>query len=91
MSYYEAELVGTFFNRKLDADNHKLVFFLSDYWGRGKGLGHRLGFYIASSDIQERLIQEFGYLRCPCCQWATTNLDNHPWCQAEIEFKINND
>jgi len=84
MRYVIAGLVQKYFNKKLDDGHQELVFGLSSYWGSLQGLGKRPGFYVASAEIQERLIHEFGYHRCPSCLWATTR-PHTGWCTEQQE------
>lgn len=73
------ERVLDYLNKKLDQGHHEYVHKFSSYWGE-KGHIKIFGpLYDASWRIQERLINEFGYYRCPSCQWAVDrlDLDNH--------------
>lgn len=76
--------VRDYLDKKLDKGYHELVYGLSCYWGSLHGLGRWNSFYDAAWFVQERLIQEFHYLECPYCRWATHRLDNHVWCQAKL-------
>lgn len=85
MKEHISKKVRTFLNKKLEEGQDELVYGLSSYWGKRRGLGRWKPFYDASWFVQERLIQEFNYQECPCCHWATHHLDNHSWCQAQIK------
>lgn len=81
-------IVHKHLDRKLDAGHHELVFGLSQYWGANNGLGKLRGFSWASADVQDRLVSEFGYKRCPYCTWAKSGVVSHEYCDEQILEKF---
>ena len=82
-------LFQAYLEEKLDNKQHELVYGLSHYWGSGKGWGRFIPVQNAAASVQDRLIESFGYSRCPSCTWSTHSVPHHfiesDWCREEDE------
>lgn len=85
-----SRLLRIFFRKylvwELGKGNHQLVYHLAQVWERKdqRVLDKRRWLHplrtaksVAACDIQERLIENHGYHRCPACTWATEMQNEH--------------
>ena len=83
-------LIEDFLWKKLNEGHHELVYGLSAYWGT-KSVGFWGFCYGAAWSVQDRLIKDFGYHRCPSCHWSTTDKVHSGWCVEQLMQKIEED
>lgn len=87
--YWLERFILKHLNRQLNNGRHEVVYRFSSYWGE-KSLLFRGGLkplYFASSEVQTRLIREFGYHECPFCYWAVKSLDEHSYCSEQVRLQ----
>lgn len=84
------KLTLKYFNWQLNRGNHRKVYALHDH--RPTQLGPiGLGILDATLEVQDRLVEEFGYHKCPSCEWVTEIQDEHvcqigSWCWEQFQL-----
>ena len=79
-----------YFNRQLDRKNHQGFSDLQGPWNTGSdSVSH--GVMDATWEVQDRLVSEFGYHKCPSCEWATIQPGDHlvpgSWCLEQLQAR----
>jgi hypothetical protein len=79
-----------YLNRQLDKKNTQGFPALLGPWNAGSD-SVSLGIYDATCEVQVRLVSEFGYHKCPSCEWATEQPGEHltpgSWCLEQLQSR----
>jgi hypothetical protein len=88
LRWFVRKIAFAYFNRQLVRKNLQGFSALQCPWNTRSDSVSR-GIMDATWEVQDRLIEEFGYDKCPSCEWATENLHEHltvgSWCWEQYQ------
>lgn len=67
----------------IDEGDHRALNNLVNHLGTGLNVSNSI--YESMWELSELLIDEFGYQKCPSCQWAMEEGERHLECEKEIK------
>ena len=77
-----------YFNKQLDRKNPQGFSSIQGPWDTGSD-SVSLGITDATWEVQDRLVSDFGYHKCPSCEWATLQAGEHltpgSWCLEQLQ------
>jgi len=84
------ELTIKYLTSQLDRKNLQGFSALQGPWNTGSD-SVSLGIMDATWEVQDRLVSEFGYHKCPSCEWATEQPGDHltadSWCSEQLQAR----